>query len=88
MPGNIPPETGKIEFVTSGQVNEPESIDAKGAPLPENLEDNTEYIYYTKDGFYLGGSESNIKVYLSTQEEYDKAKKEKNGLQSIKKIIC
>src|ERR1700750_2105926 len=35
MPGNIPPETGKIEFVTSGQINEPESVDAKGAPVPE-----------------------------------------------------
>ncbi|WP_051891263.1 hypothetical protein [Chryseobacterium sp. JM1] len=34
MPGNIPPETGKIEFVTSGQINEPESVDAKGAPAP------------------------------------------------------
>ncbi|WP_213083884.1 hypothetical protein [Chryseobacterium lactis] len=35
MPGSVPPETGKIEFVTSGQVNAPESIDAKGAPVPE-----------------------------------------------------
>ncbi|AZB20117.1 hypothetical protein EG352_21375 [Chryseobacterium indologenes] len=35
MPGSIPPETGKIEFVTSGQVHAPESIDAKGAPVPE-----------------------------------------------------
>ncbi|WP_165570762.1 hypothetical protein [Chryseobacterium luteum] len=37
MPGNIPPETGKIEFVTSGQINEPESIDTKGAPVPQNI---------------------------------------------------
>lgn len=36
MPGNIPPESGKIEFVTSGQVNAPEKIDPKGAPVPEN----------------------------------------------------
>ncbi|WP_051884934.1 hypothetical protein [Chryseobacterium luteum] len=36
MPGNIPPETGKIEFVTSGQVNEPESIDTQGAPVVED----------------------------------------------------
>ncbi|PRB01863.1 hypothetical protein CQ046_14280 [Chryseobacterium sp. MYb7] len=35
MPGNIPPESGKIEFVTSGQVNVPEKIDPKGAPVPE-----------------------------------------------------
>ncbi|PIF46645.1 putative chitinase [Chryseobacterium sp. 52] len=39
MPGNIPPETGKIEFVTSGQVNQPESVDAKGAPVPEQKDD-------------------------------------------------
>lgn len=35
MPGNIPPETGKIEFVDSGQVNIPESIYTEGAPVPE-----------------------------------------------------
>ncbi|WP_053328327.1 hypothetical protein [Chryseobacterium gallinarum] len=74
MPGNVPPETGKIEFVTSGQVNIPESIDAKGAPVPEQ---DIEYIYYSRDGFYLGGLENSGKVYLSNHEEYDKAKKEK-----------
>ena len=36
MPGNIPPEVGKIEFVDSGQVNMPESINTEGAPLPDN----------------------------------------------------
>ncbi|MBD3906712.1 hypothetical protein NAL32_19065 [Chryseobacterium sp. Ch-15] len=36
MPGNIPPESGKIEFVDSGQINEPESIDVTGAPLPKD----------------------------------------------------
>ena len=77
MPGNVPPESGKIEFVDSGQVNVPENITTTGAPVPENLDDNTEYIYYTKDGFYIGGNESSAKVYLSTQEEYDKAKKDK-----------
>ncbi|UKB85200.1 hypothetical protein LF887_06125 [Chryseobacterium sp. MEBOG06] len=39
MPGNIPPETGKIEFVTSGQINVPESVDSKGAPVPEQKDD-------------------------------------------------
>ena len=29
MPGNIPPETGKIEFVDSGQINVPESLNTK-----------------------------------------------------------
>ncbi|MCY0971100.1 hypothetical protein [Chryseobacterium wangxinyae] len=36
MPGNVPPESGKIEFVDSGQVNVPESINTTGAPVPEN----------------------------------------------------
>jgi hypothetical protein len=76
LPGNIPPETGKIEFVTSGQINAPESIDAKGAPVPKQ-EPDIEYIYYTKDGYYLGGLENSAKIYLSNQEEYDKAKKDK-----------
>lgn len=35
MPGNIPPENGNIEFVDSGQVNQPERVDPTGAPLPE-----------------------------------------------------
>ncbi len=39
MPGNIPPESGKIEFVTSGQVNAPEKIDPKGAPVPEKADE-------------------------------------------------
>jgi hypothetical protein len=96
MPGNVPPESGKIEFVDSGQVNAPENITTTGAPVPENLEDNTEYIYYTKDGFYLGGNENSTKMYLSIQEEYDKAEKDKkwslinkenNLLQENNKII-
>jgi hypothetical protein len=49
MPGNIPPETGKIEFVTSGQVNAPESIDPKGAPVPEQKEKQTCGIQYRND---------------------------------------
>ena len=36
MQGNVPPESGKIEFVDSGQINVPESINSKGAPLPSN----------------------------------------------------
>ncbi|MCQ9635431.1 hypothetical protein MP477_10730 [Chryseobacterium sp. WG23] len=35
VPGT-PPETGKVEFVDSGQVNIPESIDPKGAPVLRN----------------------------------------------------
>ena len=77
MPGNIPPETGKIEFVDSGQINVPESLNTAGAPIPEPKDHDTEYIYYTKDGYYLGGKETSNKIYLSTQEEYNKAKKDK-----------
>ncbi|WP_051884891.1 hypothetical protein [Chryseobacterium luteum] len=35
MQGNVPPESGKIEFVDSGQVNVPESINTTGAPVPK-----------------------------------------------------
>lgn len=62
LPGNIPPESGKIEFVDSGQINEPESIDTTGAPVPEKEDDDTEYIYYSKEGAYLGGEEDSFKV--------------------------
>jgi hypothetical protein len=77
MPGNIPPETGNIEFVDSGQVHIPESINTEGAPLPDEKQDDTEYIYYNKDGFYLGGLESSLKVFISTQSDYDSAKASK-----------
>lgn len=43
--------------------------------MPDQKEDDTEYIYYTKGGFYVGGKENSLKVYLSTQEEYNNAKK-------------
>lgn len=36
--------------------------------------DNTEHIYYTKEGEFLGGKEDSKKIYLTTQTEYDKAK--------------
>ncbi len=77
MLGNAPPETGKIEFVDSGQINVPESLNTKGAPIPKQKEDDTEYIYYTKYGYYLGGKESSLKVFLTSQQEYDAAKKGK-----------
>lgn len=41
MPGNAPIETGKIEFVTSGQINIPESLDTNGAPIPTQEQINT-----------------------------------------------
>ena len=40
MPGNVPPETGKIEFVTSGQINVLESLNTKGAPIPEQKDED------------------------------------------------
>lgn len=43
---------------------------------PEIVTD-IEYIYYTKEGLYLGGKEDSLKVYLSTQEEYDAVKEDK-----------
>ena len=59
-------------------------------------EDNIEYIYYTKVGYYLGGNVNSNKVYLSTQQEYDTVKqsqkwfvinKEKNLLKANSKPI-
>lgn len=38
MPGNIPPETGNIEFVDSGQVHTQGKIDTEGAPLTDQKE--------------------------------------------------
>lgn len=43
MPGNAPPESGKIEFVNSGQVNVPDSITTTGAPVPD-IENKKPYI--------------------------------------------
>ncbi|MCD1115994.1 glycoside hydrolase family 19 protein [Chryseobacterium turcicum] len=47
LPGNIPPETGKIEFVDSGQINMPESIDTRGAPVSEQK--NEEKCFCNRD---------------------------------------
>ena len=33
-PANAPIESGKIEFIDSGQINEPEDIDTTGMPMP------------------------------------------------------
>ena len=66
-----------IKVTDSGQINVPESITTTVAPVPDQKDDNTEYIYYTKEGYYLGGNENSSKVYLSTQSEYDKAKIDK-----------
>ena len=49
LPGNIPPESGKIEFVNSGQVNVPEKIGPKGAPVPEQEKKQTCGIQYRND---------------------------------------
>lgn len=76
--------TSSIEIIFHGQTAEPNLQNVNNArpevlahlmPLTEN--DNKEYIYYTKDGLYLGGLKNSSKIYLSSQEEYDKAKKGK-----------
>ena len=41
--------------------------------LETNVNDNEKYIYYTKEGFYLGGSADSKKVYIVTQQEYEMA---------------
>ncbi|BAP31788.1 uncharacterized protein CHSO_2751 [Chryseobacterium sp. StRB126] len=69
-----------IKIIFHGQTAEPTQQNVNNA-RPEVLaqlvplkEDNKEYVYYTKDGTYLGGLENSTKVYLSSQEDYDKAK--------------
>lgn len=54
MPGNAPIETGKIEFVTSGQINIPESLDTKGAPVPTQEDVKVNGYYYNYNGNYEG----------------------------------
>ncbi|PWN68978.1 hypothetical protein C1631_012975 [Chryseobacterium phosphatilyticum] len=54
IPGT-PPETGKVEFVNSGQVNVPESIDAKGAPIPNKVEVLKKFIiHFRRNASYKG----------------------------------
>lgn len=59
-------QNGKTDGVTYGTNKKAPTIIA-----------DIEYIYYTKEGFYLGGLENSAKVYISTQAEYDSAKKDK-----------
>ena len=40
LPGSSVPEAGKIEFVDSGQIHVPESIDMDGAPVSDKKEDD------------------------------------------------
>ncbi|MFC6269768.1 hypothetical protein [Frigoriflavimonas asaccharolytica] len=54
MPGNIPPETGKIEFLDTAQLNVPDSISTKGAPLPDDNETKINGYYYNISGSYEG----------------------------------
>lgn len=75
--------TSSIKITFHGQTAEPTQQNVNNA-RPEVLaqlvplkEDNKEYVYYTKDGAYLGGLENSTKVYLSSQEDYDKAKEGK-----------
>ncbi|WP_123868096.1 zinc metalloprotease [Chryseobacterium lactis] len=54
IPGT-PPESGKVEFVNSGQVNVPESIDAKGAPIPNKVEVLKKFmIHFRRNASYKG----------------------------------
>lgn len=47
-PANAPIESGKIEFIDSGQINVPENIDTTGMPLPEYIsKSQTIETYYT-----------------------------------------
>lgn len=67
MPGNTPPESGKIEFLNSGQVHIPENLVMKGAPLLDDGISKINGYYYNFNGFYEGhisdqktGNESDV----------------------------
>ena len=51
-PANAPIESGKIEFIDSGQINVPENIDTTGMPLLANNNPPCikEVIFFTSDG--------------------------------------
>ncbi|CAH0180546.1 DUF4280 domain-containing protein [Chryseobacterium sp. Bi04] len=75
--------TPSIEIIFHGQTAEPnqQNVDNVRPEVAAQLlpleEDNTEYIYYTKEGLYLGGLEKSTKIYLTTQKEYDKVEADK-----------
>ena len=50
------------------------TLQIKFPKVVSSEKDNTEYIYYTKEGDFLGGNENSNKVYITTQEEYNKSK--------------
>lgn len=66
IPGT-PPETGKVEFVDSGQVNIPESIDPKGVPVPEQKDEKK--CFCNRDF-----TENDIKTIIQKLRETEKIK--------------
>lgn len=69
-------QNGRVEV--EWEVEEIEDVSDRKDKILSNIEeDNAEYIYYTKEGEFLGGKDDSKKIYLTTQTEYDKAK-EKN----------
>ena len=50
------------------------TLQIKFPEVVSSQKDNTKYIYYTKEGDFLGGNENSSKVYITTQEEYNKSK--------------
>ena len=54
------------------------TLQIKFPKVVSSEKDNTEYIYYTEEGEYLGGNINSSKVFLSTKNEYNKAKESHN----------
>lgn len=87
--------TPSIEIIFHGQTAEPnqQNVDNVRPEVAAQLlpaeEDHTEYIYYTREGLYLGGLEKSAKIYLATQEEYDKVKADKkwSGINIEKNLL-
>lgn len=91
IPGT-PPETGKVEFIDSGQVNIPENIDPKGAPVPEQkdekkcfcnkefTEDDIKSFYKSKKLFTAKNCPlpDEMKTYKAFTDALNKAMKDNN----------
>lgn len=99
MPGNIPPETGNIEFIDSGQVHVPENINTEGAPIPKTdeekecfcvkdfTEEDIKSFYNSKKLFSAKNCPlpNEIKTYTAFTDALNKAMKDNNIDTCLKK---
>ena len=63
------------------------TLQIKFPKVVSSEKDNTEYIYYTKEGDFLGGNENSNKVYITTQEEYNKSKNKWSSINKEENLL-